>query len=538
MAQTAGVENNDIAHVVNKDKKYLSEHGQKLFNAINILLDDNEQLELTQALFKYQSEHNVFTLVRSCRELFDTPRKKSLMLFMRPVIPVKDRFHYDEYYKLFFPEEFPQGVKSIFADLIPQDLLDKTIQRAIERNKQKLEQLEKHKEQEQEKRMEAIKLLEKVNHDLNLDIQRLMAKAKLDDVNVDDVKTTNTTENTTEIDVEKPVPVQASPATTTSTTNTNDYKIGTQVKIAGFRIIDLEPGENESLGFDICMGPTRTFIMISYVEPGSSVEKLGMKIGDELVSVNDVSFKMMELEQAIEILSTEPKIKIVLQTSGFMPENVNVPGGQTGPIFLNKWVDSFNNETSPPEENKSSLKRHIRRIVLRPNLDNEEGRDLGFSIRGGFESGLGIFISKMVTKSVSDLHGLRVCDQIIECNGQKFIRILHKDAVEVLKNSLMNYRSNRLPIKLTVRYLAKLPLLNCSNSDNQIDTPILLEKNKDKNQLNEKVQKENFKSLGFKTGKDFLLFKHYLNEYLSSKCSVQYLLYLILNRVKLYKNVI
>ena len=110
----------DIGRVVNKDKKCMSEHGQKLFNAINILLDDQEQLELTQALFKYQSEHNVFTLVRSCRELFDTPRKKSLMLFMRPVIPVKDRFHYDEYYKLFFPEEFPADVVSIFRDLIPQ----------------------------------------------------------------------------------------------------------------------------------------------------------------------------------------------------------------------------------------------------------------------------------------------------------------------------------------------------------------------------------------------------------------------------------
>lgn len=73
------------------------------------------------------------------------------------------------------------------------------------------------------------------------------------------------------------------------------------IKIAGFRIIDLAPQENESLGFDICMGPTGTFIMISFVENGSVVEKLGMKAGDELVSVNEISFKMIELEQAIEV---------------------------------------------------------------------------------------------------------------------------------------------------------------------------------------------------------------------------------------------
>lgn len=75
-------EPSQITHVLNKDKKYLSEHGQKLFNAINCLLDDNEQLELTQSLFKYQRDHNVFTLVRTCRELFDTPKKKvSLWIF-------------------------------------------------------------------------------------------------------------------------------------------------------------------------------------------------------------------------------------------------------------------------------------------------------------------------------------------------------------------------------------------------------------------------------------------------------------------------
>ncbi len=34
----------------------------------------------------------------------------------------------------------------------------------------------------------------------------------------------------------------------------------------------------------------------------SLVEKYGMKIGDELVSVNETSFKMIDLEQAIEVI--------------------------------------------------------------------------------------------------------------------------------------------------------------------------------------------------------------------------------------------
>ena len=337
------VDNDDvqITHVLNRDKKYLSEHGQKLFNAINVLLDEEEQLELTQSLFKYQREHNVFTLVRSCRELFDTSRKKSLMLFMRPVIPVRDRFHYDEYYKLFFPEEFSIEVRSIFSDLIPKDLLEKTLKKANEKKKLNLD---KEMQKEQGERLTAIKLLEQVNYDLNVDLQKLMSKTMLPEED----------------------PIQQ-----LKLTKADNYQ-NDVVKIAGFRIIDLAPQENESLGFDICLGPTGTFIMISYVEPSSLVEKLGMKMGDELVSVNDISFKMIDIEQAIDVLSTEPTLRIVLQTSGFMPEDSRpqvednareLKNVENVFEFNNEWTNPFGVKSSPPFENKTSLKRHIRRVI-------------------------------------------------------------------------------------------------------------------------------------------------------------------------------
>lgn len=287
-----------IKYVLNRDKQYQNEHGQKLFNAINCLLDDEEQLELTQALFKYQSEYNVFTLVRSCCELFDTPRKKSLMLFMRPVIPVKDRFHYDEYYKLFFPEEFAPGITSIFCDLIPKELLDKTLKKAHEK---KVLNLEKEKENEAAECLNAIKILEKVNSELNEDIQKLMSESGQEATQI-------LSANPSNIQIKKIDDLLAK----------DDFQ--KPVQIAGFRILEISPAEDESLGFDVCMGPTGTFIMISYVEPESLVEKLGMKPGDELVSVNEVSFKMITLDQAIDILSSEANLRIVLQTSGFMPE--------------------------------------------------------------------------------------------------------------------------------------------------------------------------------------------------------------------------
>jgi uncharacterized protein (UPF0147 family) len=320
-----------ITHVLNRDKKYLSEHGQKLFSAINCLLDDQEQLELTQALFKYQREHNVFTLVRSCREIFDTPRKKGLMLFMRPVIPIRDRFHYDEYYKLFFPEEFSSDVRSIFSELIPQELIEKTVKKAIEKKKQNLE---KQFEKEKQQKLETIKILEKANYDLNMDIQKLMSKAALSSSGGEDgggstqsiksesrIKADEVLEKSKQVAPQRlilhetNVEAKLTPTLTKETPDIKNFSLdevknissNTKLtnealsKLGGFRVINLSPNENESLGFDVCMGPTGTFIMVSYVEPGSLVEQLGMQPGDELVSVNDISFKLIELEQAIEV---------------------------------------------------------------------------------------------------------------------------------------------------------------------------------------------------------------------------------------------
>ncbi len=305
---------------------------------------------------------------------------------MRPVIPVKDRFHYDEYYKLFFPEEFAPGITSIFCDLIPKDLLDKTMKKVQEK---KMMTLEREKEFEAAECLNAIKLLEKVNSELNMDIQKLMS---------------NSGQEATSMLSANPSNIQMKRIDEILKGDENGE--GNSVQIAGFRIIEIAPAEDESLGFDVCMGPTGTFIMISYVEPGSLVEKLGMKPGDELVSVNETSFKMITLDQAVDVLSSEPNMRIVLQTSGFMPEFIDESPGvdPSGVYFDNQWLNPFGKPTQPPSECKNTLKRLIRRLKILP----KSSKGLGLHIRGGIEFSLGIFVSRVDPMSDAALAGLRV----------------------------------------------------------------------------------------------------------------------------------
>lgn len=231
------------------------------------------------------------------------------MLFMRPVIPVKDRFHYDEYYKLFFPEEFSQGVESIFKDLIPKDLLEKTLKKAEERKKVNQERDRERELRREREKLEHIALLEKANADLSLDIEKLLAsKMNLkNEINPGNAAAaaTSSTSSTDDSSLSSSININTNNVNT-KLSNENVKSIKNEypdpIRIAGFRIIDLVPkDDDESLGFDICMGPTGTFIMVNYVEPNSMVEKLGMKVGDEVVSVNEISFKMIELDQAIEV---------------------------------------------------------------------------------------------------------------------------------------------------------------------------------------------------------------------------------------------
>ncbi|XP_071947204.1 uncharacterized protein [Antedon mediterranea] len=74
---------------------------------------------------------------------------------------------------------------------------------------------------------------------------------------------------------------------------------------------------------------------------------------------------------------------------------------------------------------------------------------LGFSIRGGSEHGLGIFVSSVDARSPAEENGLELGDQLIEVNNVNFENIATSSAVMVLQGS------NRLRMK--VKRTGKVP---------------------------------------------------------------------------------
>ena len=84
----------------------------------------------------------------------------------------------------------------------------------------------------------------------------------------------------------------------------------------------------------------------------------------------------------------------------------------------------------------NSLKRreNVRASTRVINLQRPQGTSLGFSIRGGSEHNLGIYLSHVDPLSLAEKSGLKVGDQIINVNGIDFSRVSHSSAVLVLKS--------------------------------------------------------------------------------------------------------
>ncbi|KAF6328413.1 whirlin [Rhinolophus ferrumequinum] len=225
------------------------------------------------------------------------------------------------------------------------------------------------------------------------------------------------------------------------------------------RLVSLRRAKaHEGLGFSIRGGSEHGVgIYVSLVEPGSLAEKEGLRIGDQILRVNDKSLSRVTHAEAVKALKGSKKLVLSVYSAG------RVPGGYvTNHIYT--WVDPQGRSISPPsglpQPHGSALRQREgdRRSTLhllqggdekKVNLVLGDGRSLGLTIRGGAEYGLGIYITGVDPGSEAESSGLKVGDQILEVNGRSFLNILHDEAVKLLKSSQH--------LILTVKDVGRLP---------------------------------------------------------------------------------
>ncbi|XP_059404280.1 whirlin-like isoform X2 [Carassius carassius] len=382
----------------------LSVNVKKLHNALNVLLNDFEREQFIHCLNVYHAKRNVFDLVQTLKVILNTSNKRQLLPMLRLVIPRSDQLLFDQYTS--------EGL------YLKTDLLAAS-----------------------------------VNHECSEDISSTNAHAGASSVHF-----------LHESEQASPSHGSVCAAPVFSTTAEGTAPALMEEAPDEIRQVTLKRSKShEGLGFSIRGGSEHGVgIYVSLVEPGSSAEREGLRVGDQIMKVNNMVFDRVTHGEAVKVLKGSKKLSMSVCSMGW------IPGGYvTNHVYT--WLDPQGRSVSPPQDlveqrgsggRHSDIQQHCHTHIRQEgaekkvNISLDDGRSLGLMIRGGAEYALGIYITGVDRGSAAEYSGLKVGDQILEVNGSSFRSISHDEAVQILKNSrhmLMTIKDvGRLPHARTV----------------------------------------------------------------------------------------
>ncbi|CAK6965111.1 whirlin [Scomber scombrus] len=394
------------ANSVASSARTLSANVRKLHNALNLLLNDFEREQFIHCLNVYHSKRNVYDLVQTLNVILNAPSKRQLLPMLRLVIPRSDQLLFEQY----------------------------------------------------------------TSEGLYLKSDLAASNGNAEPPPPGDFPSASASPTPPgHFSPNNPPEFQVALRGSPDSFSTSSDGTAPLVPLLGRNFIHEPPGElrqvtmkrhksNEGLGFSIRGGSEHGVgIYVSLVEPGSLAEKEGLRIGDQIMKVNDKVFEKVTHAEAVKVLKGSKKLCLSVRSVG------RIPGGYvTNHVYT--WVDPQGRSVSPPpdlpEHRSATLRRtdSQRRSNMqllqdgdekKVNLVLDDGRSLGLMIRGGAEYALGIYITGVDQGSAAECGGLKVGDQILEVNGRSFLGIPHDEAVRVLKSSRH--------LMMTVKDVGRLP---------------------------------------------------------------------------------
>ncbi|XP_056019682.1 multiple PDZ domain protein-like isoform X12 [Ostrea edulis] len=208
------------------------------------------------------------------------------------------------------------------------------------------------------------------------------------------------------------------------------------------RVVELEHDITGSLGLSIAGGIGSsigdTAVIIANMTPaGPATKSQKLKIGDKILSINDVQLDGMSHDEVVQLLKKPGIIKLTVShgeetrvsVSGHTSRQVSTDMSQEYAELMAQ--DNVFQETMAPDEGPPP---QCKTLHLNKGPDG-----LGFSIVGGHGSPHGdlpIYVKNVFAKgAAADEGSLKRGDQIISVNGQSLEGCTHDEAVSFLKNA-------------------------------------------------------------------------------------------------------
>nr|XP_040049031.1 membrane-associated guanylate kinase, WW and PDZ domain-containing protein 3a isoform X1 [Gasterosteus aculeatus aculeatus] len=216
--------------------------------------------------------------------------------------------------------------------------------------------------------------------------------------------------------------------------------------------VTLQRKDNEGFGFVILTSknkPPPGVIphKIGRIIEGSPTDRIGqMKVGDRISAVNGLSIMELSHNDIVQLIKDAGNcvtLTVVPEDDSAPPSGTNSAKqspsaqhramGQQPPSYPDRNGDTEVRNSFPPSEMGTFIMSGSKQGCFVVELDRSQ-RGFGFSLRGGKEYNMGLFILRLAEDGPALRDGrIHVGDQIVEINGEATQGITHTRAIELIQ---------------------------------------------------------------------------------------------------------
>ncbi|XP_032220713.2 harmonin-like isoform X2 [Nematostella vectensis] len=203
----------------------------------------------------------------------------------------------------------------------------------------------------------------------------------------------------------------------------------------GIHMVRIQRTGREPMGFTIRGGKEHCVgIFVSLVTRGSPADIVGLKEGDEILTVNNMILSEATHDEVVDLLRSRRVLLLKVKSIGKVPCKINDAVTWEAvedkdevyyhPDLLDHLVQQGTLSTEQPFKVSPGDKRAFMHVGH---------KGIGCSIRNGIPGKDGLFVVSVNPGSLSDRTGLRVGDEIIAINDQHTVNFSYSEAVYLLK---------------------------------------------------------------------------------------------------------
>jgi len=204
----------------------------------------------------------------------------------------------------------------------------------------------------------------------------------------------------------------------------------------GIRLIKVQHFGNGGIGFSIRGGKEHGVgIFVSLVSRGSQADIVGLKAGDEILSINGLYLTESTHGEVVNILRSRKNLLLKVRTTGKVPCKIHdiisweTADGKENVYYHPDLLDYLIKEGDFLDEARFEPAPDDKQVTL---IVGPKG--IGCSVRNGIPGKEGLFIISVTSGSLAEKTGVRIGDQIVAVNGKNIMKLRYSEAIYLLKS--------------------------------------------------------------------------------------------------------